>query len=133
MSDKVADWKGWLTQGQFWIFALVFMMVKVVVNVLMTMQPFYLSYVTGFQSTSPIDTPIQISLIPLISYISSTLFSILMYRRMMILMKNRTKPFLLGLIIIAASSLPYFFFSDDKSTNWPIYICSGIQGIGLSI
>ena len=133
LSAKVKDWKDWLKQGQFWIFGMVFMLIKVVVNVQMTMQPFYLTYVTRFISEDPTITPIQIALIPLISYISSSFFSIFLYRWMIRILKNRTRPLLLAILIIAGSSIPYFFFNGDPSLNWPIYICSGVLGIGLSI
>ena len=37
------DWKGWLGETTFYIYGAVYMIVRVAVNVIMTVQPFYLS------------------------------------------------------------------------------------------
>ncbi len=51
----------------------------------------------------------------------------------MMILKNRTRPLFMAIFIIIASSIPYLYFGEDPITNWPIYICSGFLGIGISI
>lgn len=36
------DWKGWLAEGTFYVHGMVYMLVRIAVNVTMTVQPFYL-------------------------------------------------------------------------------------------
>lgn len=49
LSDFVQrNWKGWLVEGSFYIHGIVYMLVRVAVNITMSVQPFYLLYVTGF-------------------------------------------------------------------------------------
>ena len=48
---------------------MVYMLVRVSINVTMTMQPFYLEYVTGFKATDKMPTAPQIAIVPLFSYI----------------------------------------------------------------
>jgi len=52
------DWKGWLKEGTFYIHGFVYMMVRVAVNVSMTMMPFYLSTVTEFETSEENPTPV---------------------------------------------------------------------------
>ena len=59
----------WLKDGNFYVHGMVYMLVRVSINVTMTMQPFYLEYVTGFKATDKLPTAPQIAIVPLISYI----------------------------------------------------------------
>ena len=71
----------WLKEGTFYIHGLVYMFVRVLVNVNMTMRPFYLSYVNGYgESDDPLvarsPSPKEVALVPLTAYIVSLLFSL---------------------------------------------------------
>ena len=83
------DWKGWLKEPTFYIHGFVYMLVRISVNVTMTVQPFYLQCVTGFglpdkdapcksegEGDDSNPTPIELALVPLISYILSLIFSV---------------------------------------------------------
>jgi len=59
------------------------MLVRIAVNVTMSVQPFYLITVTGFEKTEENPTPIAIALVPLVSYIFSLVFSLFFYKKMM--------------------------------------------------
>ena len=52
------------------------MVVRISINVTMTMQPFYLVEVTKFKTTEENPTPYQIALVPLLSYLTSLIFSV---------------------------------------------------------
>jgi Na+/melibiose symporter-like transporter len=73
---KGKDWKDWLKEGSFYVHGMVYMAVRIAVNVTMTMQPFYLTQVTEFESTEENPTPYQLALVPLLSYITSLVFSL---------------------------------------------------------
>ena len=62
-------WKDWLGEGTFYVHGMVYMLVRVSVNVTMTMQPFYLKQVTKFLGDDGTPTPPPLAIVPLISYI----------------------------------------------------------------
>ena len=70
------NWKAWLREPTFYIFGMVYMLVRVAVNVTMSMQPFYLEVVTGFKGDAKLPTPLALAIVPLISSTFSMLFSI---------------------------------------------------------
>lgn len=82
------------------------MLARIAVNVTMSVQPFYLINVTGFERTKTNPTPLPIAITPLLSYISSLIFSLFLYGPMVKRLKNRTKPMFVSTIIIAISSVP---------------------------
>ena len=69
-------WKCWIKCPIFWITGTVYMVIRVAVNVNMTMLPFYLDKVTKFSPTPANPTPSELALVPLLSYIMSMVFSI---------------------------------------------------------
>lgn len=58
------------------------MLVRISINVTMTMQPFFLEYVTEFSPTKKQPTPVQVAIVPLISYVFQLVFSIYLQRPM---------------------------------------------------
>jgi Na+/melibiose symporter-like transporter len=81
-SIDMKTWKDWLKEGNFYIHGFVYMLVRIAVNVTMSVQPFYLILVTGFEKTEGNPTPLAIALAPLASYIASLLFSLFVYKKM---------------------------------------------------
>ena len=49
ISERLKDWKGWLSEGQFYIYGMVYMLVRIAVNVTMV-RP--LSHKTSLVSTT---------------------------------------------------------------------------------
>lgn len=107
------------------------MMVRIAVNVTMTMLPFYLDKVTEWSPTDDNPTPVPLAVVPLVSYIMSMFFSIFVQRRMTRLLKNRFLPMLVAIGIITVTSVPMGFLSES-SRNW-MYPLAAFQGIGLAI
>lgn len=109
------------------------MLVRVSINVTMTMQPFYLEYVTGFTASKKMPTAPQIAIVPLISYVFQLLFSLFLQRRMTAYLRGRLLPMLVAIILTIAGSLPLAFLNDSADVNWIVYITVPFQGIGLVI
>lgn len=112
---------------------MVYMLVRIAVNVTMSVQPFYLIHVTGFVTTEDNPTPIAIALTPLVSYITSLIFSLLLYKPMLERLRNRFYPLFLSIMIISLGSLPYIFLDSNPDVRWLVYVLSSIQGVGLAI
>lgn len=75
-ADAGKSWSEWMKEGSFYIFGVVYMLVRVNINVTMTVQPFYLNKVTKYEQTEENPTPVPLAVVPLISYIMSMIFSI---------------------------------------------------------
>lgn len=106
VDERLKDWRGWLSEGQFYIYGCVYMLVRIAVNVTMSVQPFYLLNVTGFEKSKENPTPLPIALTPLVSYITSLVFSLFFYKKMMAKAKNRFIPLFISIIIISLGSFP---------------------------
>ncbi|CDW85081.1 UNKNOWN [Stylonychia lemnae] len=132
-SGIIKLWYHWLAEGQFYIYGLVYMMTRIAVNVTMSVQPFYLITVTGFVKTEENPTPIALALVPLVSYITSMIFSLFFYKKLMNLLQNRFIPFFVSIIVISLGSIPYIFLNSDPNLQWMVYVLSSIQGLGLAI
>lgn len=121
----------WLKEGIFYVYGMVYMMVRIAVNVTATMMPFYLDRTCGWNPTADVPTPVPLALVPLISYIMSMLFSIFVQQRMTQALRNRFLPMLLAICIITLTSVPMGFLTPE-TRNW-IYPLAAFQGIGLAI
>ena len=133
LSVDVKVWSDWLTEGQFYMYGAVYTLVRIAVNVTMSVQPFYLIKVTGFTRSDDNPTPLPIALTPLVSYTTSLIFSLFVYKKMMQKFRNRFIPLLISVIIISVGSIPYLFLNSDPSVSWLVYLLSSIQGVGLAI
>jgi len=111
---------------------MVYMMVRIAVNVTMTMQPFYLEAVTGFKSTDEAPTPLQLAIVPLFSYICSMLFSLYLQQPMTRYLRNRMYPMLVSIVVIGSTSIPLAFLDDGWSRNL-VYPLAAFQGVGIAI
>lgn len=130
-SKNGKDWKAWLKEGAFYNYGLVYMLVRVAVNVTMTVQPFYLNKVTAYEATEDDPTPPPLALVPLLSYIMSMGFSIFLQRPMTRYLRNRMMPMLVAIFVILATSVPQYWLNKDNR-NW-IYPLNAFQGIGIAI
>ena len=66
----------WLRDCNFYLHGLVYTMARVAMVTTISIQPFYLTLVTGFETSIEKPTPIQLALVPLCSFLSSLVFSI---------------------------------------------------------
>mmetsp|Transcript_14688 Transcript_14688/g.16401 ORF Transcript_14688/g.16401 Transcript_14688/m.16401 type:complete len:190 (-) Transcript_14688:41-610(-) len=97
----------------------------------MTLTPFYVIHVLGFEFDKKASVSLEIALVPLVSYASSMIFSIFFYNWMVNIFGNRIHPLFIGMVLTVGSSIPFYFM--QPSFAWLIFILVAIQGIGLSI
>jgi Na+/melibiose symporter-like transporter len=102
------------------------MLVRIAVNVTMSIQPFYLILVTGFEKTDANPTPLPLALTPLVSYTTSLIFSLFFYKKLLRRYGNRLIPLLISVIIISFGSIPYLFLNKEPSVRWLVYVLSSI-------
>lgn len=107
------------------------MLVRIAVNVIMSVQSIYLIRVLGVEQTPSDPTPIPIALTPLISYIVSLLFQLFIYKAMVKKLKNRFLPMFFAILITTAGSVPLLFL--DKESRIFVYVCSPVTQVGLAI
>ena len=127
------NWVAWLKEGTFYVHGVVYMLVRISINVTMTMQPFFLEYVTEFKPTKAQPTPVQVAIVPLISYVFQLVFSIYLQRPMTQRLRNRFLPMLLAIVITLVGFVPLVFLNGDRSINWLVYVLAPFQGIGQVI
>lgn len=131
VSENISSWTQWLTNGAFYIHAVVYMFARMAVNVTMTLTPFYLIHVLKYEIDESKPVPPIIATVPLASYTTSMLFSLFGYGRLVKAFGNRLIPLMIGVIITCAASVPFIFMKP--SFAWLVYIAASAQGIGLSI
>jgi hypothetical protein len=74
LSQNVRAWYQWFKEGQFYVYGFVYMLVRIAVNVIMSVQSFYLIKVLQIKQSTENPTPVPIAMTPLISYSVSLLF-----------------------------------------------------------
>ena len=70
----VKQWHTWFKEGQFYVYGFVYTLVRMAVNVVMTVQAFYLINVLKFKPNKRFPSPLPVALTPLFSYILSIIF-----------------------------------------------------------
>ena len=125
----------WLKEGTFYVHGLVYMVVRIAVNVTMTMMPFYLQNSIKFKSTTGSPTPPELAAVPLCQYVFSLIFSIYLQAPMTRCLRNRMYPMLVSIVIIAATSFPLLYVpsEEDSGLSNLVYPLIAFQGIGLAI
>jgi Na+/melibiose symporter-like transporter len=106
-------------------------MVRVSNVVTVSMQPFFLIDVLKYEKSQKFPTPIQIAIVPLISYVSSLVFSLFFQQKLTRCLRNRFLPMMLSIVIISLSTAPLFFLTTANRDL--VYLLSGLQGIGQAI
>jgi glycoside/pentoside/hexuronide:cation symporter, GPH family len=131
--NTVEHWKEWLTIKQFYWYGLVYALARMSINVTMTLTPFYLIIVLLFQRRELEPTPPEIASVPLVSYTSSMIFTLLYTHKFNKYFNeyNRLSTLMYGSILVIISSVPFLFM--QANVHWLIYIFVPIQGIGLAI
>lgn len=131
--NTVEHWKEWLTIKQFYCYGLVYTLARMSINVTMTLTPFYLIIVLLFQRRELEPTPPEIASVPLVSYTSSMIFTLLYTHKFNKYFNeyNRLSTLMYGSILVIISSVPFLFM--QASLHWLVYIFVPIQGIGLAI
>lgn len=132
--EETISWTYWLKKPDFYIYILAYMLVRLCINTTQSVIPYYLEFVLGYERTADGGTPMEFSIILLISTFGSILNSIFFQtfidRK---LKKNESRRFILLLIstvFLAFGCLPMLFL--EKDSRVPIYFLAFIFGIGFS-
>jgi Na+/melibiose symporter-like transporter len=131
MSMQVKKWYSWFKESQFYLYGAVYTMVRMAVNVNMTLQGIYLRKVLDFRPETEPGTPLAVALTPLVSYTASLLFQIFVYKWMLIKLKNRFLPMLIAIFVTAAGCVPLIFLNPNNRNL--VYLCFPIVQIGMAI
>lgn len=105
-------------EGTFYVHGVVYMAVRIAVNVTMTVQPFYLQYCLGWKSTLEQPTPIPLAAVPLGSYILSLIFSLFFQRPLTRCLRNRMYPMAVAIVIIVVTSVPLYILPRVTNETW---------------
>ena len=131
---ETITWTYWLTKPDFYAYMLVYMFVRLSINITQSVIPFYMEYMLKYQKTADGGTPIEISIVLLISTLGSILNSTILQSAIVSNIKN-PKNNRLFMITIASffvliGCVPMFFLSSEF--RYPIYGLSFFFGIGFS-
>jgi Na+/melibiose symporter-like transporter len=96
------------------VYGLVYTLVRMAVNIIMTMQSFYLIKILEFESCDRYPSPLAVAITPLCSYIISIIFQIFLYKRMIKGLRNRFIPMALAILITIIGSAPLFFLDKNS-------------------
>ena len=78
-------------------------------------------------------TPVQVAIVPLLSYIGQLVFSLVLQRKLTEKLRSRFLPLAVALGLITIGSFPLLFLNGNDSTRWIVYPLAFIQGLGLII
>lgn len=131
MSMQVKSWTAWFKESQFYVYAIVYTMTRMAINVVMTVQSLYLIRVLDFKAERLDQTPLAVSITPLVSYLASLLFQLFVYKHMLSKLRNRYLPMLIAIIVTTAGSIPLFIIKPD--TRFWVFVCSPFIQVGLAI
>lgn len=120
----------WLRKPAFYRNIVIYMLVRISINVTTSMLPYYLESIMGIQKTLKGGTPIQISLI----YLTSTagcLFNSLYLQKHLEKFNSRSILLLAANLFTAAGILPFLMLTPRFT--FPIYFLGFLFGIGFAL
>ena len=131
--NTVENWKEWLTIKQFYCYGAVYTLARMSINVTMTLTPFYLIHVLKYEKWEEEPTPPEIASVPLVSYWSSMVFTLLYSNKLNKFFNeyNRLSTLMYGSGLVIISSVPFLFITPQ--IHWVVFFLVPIQGIGLAI
>lgn len=129
--EEIINWKYWMSRVDFYIYMLVYMFVRLAINISSSFISFYCQNVLGWRNEDH-STPVQISIILIIVTIGSVINSMVFESYILARLKNEYKR--LGLMVIALITMligcvPLYFIQD---TPYIFYILAFFIGIGYS-
>ena len=128
-TNEVINWKYWMKKLDFHAYMIVYMFVRLSINVTGAMIPYYLTNVLKFEEKET-GTPIEISIVFLISMTGSVFNSMFLQEKVLV-SKDRLVMIIWSGAFVCLGCLPIMFLTTD--TRWIIYILSFIFGIGFSL
>jgi len=131
--EEDVNWIFWMKKPDFYYYIVVYMFVRLSINITSTIIPFYMEYVLGNTKTEEGGTPYQITICLLVSTFGS-IFNSLFFQDYLE-RKSNSKYKRLNLIFIAnlfvmLGCIPLFYLDKDLSNL--VYILAFFWGIGFS-
>jgi len=120
----------WLKKPTFYKYIIIYMLVRISINVTSSMLPYYLESILGIKKNLKGGTPIQISLIYLFST-AGCLFNSLYLQKKIEKYNSRIVLMFFSWIFSMIGLLPILFLSP--SFNFPIYLLGFLFGIGFAL
>ena len=120
----------WLKKPAFYRNIIIYMLVRISINVTTSMLPYYLESIIGIQKTLKGGTPIQISLIYL-TYSAGCLFNSLFLQKYLEKYNSRRVLLIAANIFTAVGILPFLFL--NQRFTFPIYFLGFLFGIGFAL
>jgi Na+/melibiose symporter-like transporter len=120
----------WLSKASFYKYIVIYMLVRLSINVTSSMLPYYLEYILGFKKTETGGTPVQISLI----YILSTfgcLFNSLIMQKYIEKLNSRVWMMFFAWIFSTLGLFPVIFLHSKLTL--PMYFLSFFFGMGFAL
>lgn len=120
----------WLKKPTFYKYIIIYMLVRISINVTTSMLPYYLESILGIQKTLEGGTPIQISLIYLFQT-TGCLFNSLYMQKFLEKYNSRSVLMFSAWIFSLIGLLPILFL--NQNFYFPIYILGFLFGIGFAL
>lgn len=131
--EKNIDWKYWMSMGDYYLYMLVYMFIRMAINVSNTMIPFYCKNILDWKKEDG-STPIEISIFLIILNSSSVFNSAFLenYVLSFVNKKNhRITVFIISLLVVSIGCIPLYFLGPNSA--WVSYIMAFPIGIGFSM
>ena len=124
------NWSYWLKRTDFYSYMVVYMCVRLSINVTSSMIPYFLDKVLGYNKGPHGETSIYISVILIISMSGSVINSMII-QKYVLKSKNRLVMIMWSGLFVSIGCLPIIFLNEEN--RWVIYILSFLFGIGFSL
>lgn len=131
--EKNIDWKYWMSMGDYYLYMLVYMFIRMAINVSNTMIPFYCKNILDWKKEDG-STPVEISIFLIILNSSSVLNSAFLenYILSFVNKKNhRIIVFIISLFVVSIGCIPLYFLGPNSA--WVSYIMAFPIGMGFSM
>jgi Na+/melibiose symporter-like transporter len=132
--EKEMVWSDWLKKSEFYAYIFVYMFVRLSINVTQSVIPFYMENILKYEKPEGGGTPVEISIVLLISTLGSILNSLFIQesieKRIKKSKKKRLIMLALSTFFVTLGCLPMYFLNG--TFRYPIYILAFIFGIGFS-
>lgn len=132
-SKEEINWLYWLKKPDFYYYIVVYMFVRLSINITSTMIPFFMEVVLKYEKPIEGGTPYQITVCLLISTLGSIFNSITLQKMIELKTNSQNKRIVLiviSMIFVSVGCIPLFFLGSDL--GYLIYILGFIWGIGFS-
>ena len=132
VGEKI-NWIYWMKKPDFYYYIIVYMFVRLSINITSTIIPFYMELVLGYPKTADGGTPYEITVCLLISTLGSIFNSMFLQKFIEAISNTGSKRIVLIIIanvFVALGCIPLYFLSDTFA--YPIYFLGFIWGIGFS-